>query len=293
MSVTKKIIDSFSVRDSLNPKVWENPKDPNKAMMVPKVRKALLRIAEEFIDYLGEEIFVDDIVLTGSLANFNWSEYSDFDLHIHIDLKQFGKDSDLYKELFDLKKFIFNERHNIKIYGYDDELYAQDVEEPHVASGVFSVMNDEWLTKPKKVNFEDCQSKEEIIVAMAKDFGLEVKANTSRERLFEIALSLAVNQGIIPIGTPIEWVDRLLNETIAASRRLMDYNPRMGKFDMVYFSAELDDLTPDSLERRLAWEKYCRSVFYFPIQESHMRILDMAPSSIIAKFIDSYIKNNN
>jgi len=109
---------------------------------------------EEFIDYLGEDIFVDDIVLTGSLANFNWSEYSDFDLHIHIDLKQFGKDSDLYKELFDLKKFIFNERHNIKIYGYDVELYAQDVEEPHVASGVYSVMDDEWLTKPKKVNFE-------------------------------------------------------------------------------------------------------------------------------------------
>lgn len=154
MSVTKKIIDSFSIRDTLNPKVWENPKDPNKATMVPKVREALLRIAEEFIDYLGENIFVDDIVLTGSLANFNWSEYSDFDLHIHIDLQQFGKDSDLYKELFDLKKFIFNERHNIKIYGYDVELYAQDVEEPHVASGVFSVMNDEWLTKPKKVNFE-------------------------------------------------------------------------------------------------------------------------------------------
>lgn len=154
MSVTKKIIDSFSVRDTLNPKVWENPKDPNKVTMVPKVREALLRIAEEFIDYLGEDIFVDDIVLTGSLANFNWSEYSDFDLHIHIDLKQFGKDSDLYKELFDLKKFIFNERHNIKIYGYDVELYAQDVEEPHVASGVYSVMDDEWLTKPKKVNFE-------------------------------------------------------------------------------------------------------------------------------------------
>ena len=153
MSVTKKIIDSFSVRDSLNPKVWENPKDPNKATMVPKVREALLRIAEEFIDYLGEDIFVDDIVLTGSLANFNWSEYSDFDLHIHIDLKQFGKDSDLYKELFDLKKFIFNERHNIKIYGYDVELYAQDVEEPHVASGVYSILSDNTFLSNSKFTF--------------------------------------------------------------------------------------------------------------------------------------------
>jgi thioesterase domain-containing protein len=144
---------------------------------------------------------------------------------------------------------------------------------------------------PKKINPEDCQSKEEIIIAMAEDFGFEVKANTTREQLFKIALSLAVNQGIIPIGTPLEWVDRLLNETIAASRRLTDYNPRIGKFDMVYFSAELDDLTPDSLERRLAWKKYCRSVVYHPIQEKHMRILDVAPSSIIAKIIDAYIKN--
>lgn len=154
MSKFKKILKSFSIRETLNPKVWENPSEPGKAKMKSKVREGLLRIAEEFIDYLGEDIFVEDIVLTGSLANFNWSEYSDFDLHIHIDLKQFGDEAPLYKELYDLKKFIFNERHNIKIFGYDVELYAQDVSEPHVASGVYSVMNDEWLNEPKKVDFE-------------------------------------------------------------------------------------------------------------------------------------------
>lgn len=154
MSKFSNILKSFSIRDSLNPKVWENPKDPNKAVMVPKVRKALLRIAEQFIDYLGDDVFVEDIVLTGSLANFNWSEYSDFDLHIHVNMQDYENDAPLYKELFDLKKFVFNERHDIKIFGYDVELYAQDVEEPHVASGVYSVMNGEWLTKPKKTNFE-------------------------------------------------------------------------------------------------------------------------------------------
>jgi hypothetical protein len=113
-----------------------------------------LKIAEEFIDYLGDDIFVDDVVLTGSLSNFNWSEYSDFDLHILIDLQQFEKDGPLYKELFDLKKFIFNERHDIKIYGYDVELYAQDTEEVHTSSGVYSVMNNEWIDVPKKLKFE-------------------------------------------------------------------------------------------------------------------------------------------
>jgi hypothetical protein len=117
MSNFQKILDSFSIKDTLNPKIWENPKEPNKSVMIPKVRKGLMRIAEEFIDYLGEDIFVDDVHLTGSLANFNWSEFSDFDLHVIVDLKQYEKQSDLYKQLFNLKKQVFNDKHNIKIFG--------------------------------------------------------------------------------------------------------------------------------------------------------------------------------
>lgn len=153
MSNYKKILDSFSIKDTLNPKVWENPKDPNDATLVPKVRKALMRIAEEFIDYLGEDVFVEDVVLTGSLANYNWSEFSDFDLHVLVDMQQYENQVDLYKELFNLKKQVFNDKHNIKIFGYDVELYAQDTEESHYSSGVYSVMNNEWISKPTE--FED------------------------------------------------------------------------------------------------------------------------------------------
>lgn len=153
MSNYKKILDSFSIKDTLNPKVWENPEDPNDATMVVKVRKALMRIAEEFIDYLGEDVFVEDIVLTGSLANYNWSEFSDFDLHVLVDMQQYENQADLYKELFNLKKQVFNDKHDIKIFGYDVELYAQDTEESHYSSGVYSVMNNEWISKPTE--FED------------------------------------------------------------------------------------------------------------------------------------------
>ena len=153
MSNYKKILDSFSIKDTLNPKVWENPEDPNGATMVVKVRKALMRIAEEFIDYLGEDVFVEDIVLTGSLANYNWSEFSDFDLHVLVDMQQYENQADLYKELFNLKKQVFNDKHDIKIFGYDVELYAQDTEESHYSSGVYSVMNNEWISKPTE--FED------------------------------------------------------------------------------------------------------------------------------------------
>jgi predicted nucleotidyltransferase len=151
MSNLQKILDSFSVKETLNPKVWENPDDPSSATMVPKVRKALMKIAEEFIDYLGEDVFVEDVVLTGSLANFNWSEFSDFDLHVHVELQQYEEDAELYKELYNLKKQIFNDKHDIKIYGYDVELYAQDTEETHYSSGVYSIMNNEWISEPSKM----------------------------------------------------------------------------------------------------------------------------------------------
>lgn len=154
MSNYEKIIDSFSVKDSLNPKVWENPKSPKDAELKPKVRTALTKIADEFITYLGDDIFVEDIILTGSLSNFNWSEFSDFDLHILIDFKQFGKQAELYKELFNLKKQVFNDKHDIRIYKYDVELYAQDSEESHFASGVYSITDNKWITVPEKLEFK-------------------------------------------------------------------------------------------------------------------------------------------
>ena len=150
MSKLQQIIDSFSIKSTLNPKVWENPDNPKKATMVPKVRKALERIADEFVEYLGDDVFVEDVILTGSLSNFNWSEFSDFDLHIVVDMDEYGDDDELYKELFNLKKQVFNDKHNIKIFGYDVELYAQDAEESHYSSGVYSVMNNEWISEPKK-----------------------------------------------------------------------------------------------------------------------------------------------
>ena len=152
MSNFEKILHSFSIKETLNPKVWENSEDPKKAMMIPKVRKALERIADEFIDDLGEDVFVEDVYLMGSLANFNWSEYSDFDLHVIVDFEKYENQEDLYKELFDLKKKLFNDKHNIKIFGYDVEVYAQGISDESHSDGVYSVMNNEWIHKPKRTS---------------------------------------------------------------------------------------------------------------------------------------------
>ena len=152
MSNTQKILDSFSVKETLNPKVWEDFESIENTTMKPKVRKALMRIAEEFIEDLGDDVFVEDIYLMGSLANFNWSEYSDFDLHVIVDFERYEKQEDLYKELFELKKKLFNDKHDIKIFGYDVEVYAQGISDEAHSDGVYSVMNNEWIHKPKKTH---------------------------------------------------------------------------------------------------------------------------------------------
>ena len=121
--------------------------------MKPEIRERLLDIANQFVEFLDVPVFVDDIIMTGSLANYNWSNYSDVDLHIIVDFTQFPKEQiELFQKLFTLKKILFNTNHNITIKNFEVELYAQDEKEIHTSSGVYSVLFDEWITKPEKIN---------------------------------------------------------------------------------------------------------------------------------------------
>ena len=149
MSKFESILKSFHSKDNLNSKIWKE--GANDITINPKVRKKLLEISNEFIEFLKVDVVVSDIIMTGSLANYNWSEFSDIDLHIVVDFGQFSKEQlPLYEELFRLKKTLFNEKHDITIYGYEVELYVQNESESHFSSGVFSVLNDEWIVEPKK-----------------------------------------------------------------------------------------------------------------------------------------------
>ena len=102
MDKHSSILQSFSLQDKLNPEVW-NLANESSEIMKPEIRERLLEIAYEFIEFLEITVFVDDIILTGSLSNYNWSKFSDFDLHLIIDFNQFPKDAiELYQKLFNL-----------------------------------------------------------------------------------------------------------------------------------------------------------------------------------------------
>jgi hypothetical protein len=154
MAIDKKIIKSFYLQDELNPEVWDSNKSEIKPKLNSEIRDRLLKIANLFIDFLNVEIFVHDVYLLGSLTGYNWSEFSDFDLHILIDLDEAGEDKEMYEELFRLKKSIFNAAHDISIRGFETELYVQDLNEKNESQGVYSILNDKWLKTPKKEDFK-------------------------------------------------------------------------------------------------------------------------------------------
>ena len=134
------IISSFDVKDELNPTIWDNPDDPANAVMKEDIRLQLIEIANKFIEFLDYDIFIQDITMTWSLSNYNWSEFSDIDLHIMYDFNESGNEKELYKDLFKLKKTLFNSTHDITVKGYEVELYVQDINEPHISTVVYSVL---------------------------------------------------------------------------------------------------------------------------------------------------------
>jgi hypothetical protein len=91
--------------------------------------------------------------MIGSLVNYNWSKYSDIDLHIVLNYNQFPQNSkNLFVEYFDLKKIVFNQKHDIKIFGYDVECFVQDEVETTFSSGIYSILYDMWVNEPQKIN---------------------------------------------------------------------------------------------------------------------------------------------
>jgi len=146
---TSEIIKSFESQDNLNPKIWE--KEGKSYMMRPEVRDKLLETANLFMDFLGVDVVVTDIIMIGSLVNYNWSKFSDIDLHLVVNYNQFPNNSqELYAEFFDLKKIIFNDRHNIKLFGYDVECFVQSESETTFSSGIYSILYDMWVNEPKE-----------------------------------------------------------------------------------------------------------------------------------------------
>ncbi len=140
--------DDFNPKTGLHPSFWE------KDELFDKVSKKLKIIAQEFAEDVKIDTVLDDILLVGSLASFNWHKKSDIDLHLVIDFKKVNEDEDIVEDLMRLYRMRWNDDHNIRIYGHEVEIYVQDTDHKGHYAGIYSLTNDKWLKKPKKDEVE-------------------------------------------------------------------------------------------------------------------------------------------
>jgi hypothetical protein len=151
MKSVENILKSFKVQKELNPKIWTEQDN----RINPQVRQKLLEFAYQFIDSLDIDVVIDDIIVVGSIANYNWSVYSDIDLHILVDFKQFPKElKKTYIDFFDLKKIVFNQKRNVKMFGFDVEVFIEDIDMQGVSGGVYLLLDNEWVKKPKRFKMD-------------------------------------------------------------------------------------------------------------------------------------------
>jgi hypothetical protein len=173
----KKILKSFKLKDTLSTDIFE--KKNESYILKEDIREKLLKITDKFLDFINVDFFIFDIHLTGSLSNYNWSKYSDLDLHIMFDIKELVSNEDykiyedIIKNFFESKKKNWSLTTNIKIKNYEVELYVQDINDKLLSSGIYSVLNNEWIVEPIKMK-TPYEIDEKKILEKSKEFTKQI-----------------------------------------------------------------------------------------------------------------------
>lgn len=202
--------------DDLNPKLWQG------TQLKSLVRYKLLLIAQHFINFINiPNIRLVDVTISGSNAAYTYTEHSDLDLHLVVEVPRAAEMH--LKPLFDAKKNQYNYNHDIKIEGIDVELYVQPSTDKHHSAGIYSVLDDRWLSKPAQqrvdISDRDVELKVENylnkikralksndideVVAIKDELGKLRKAGLEREGEFSVE-----NIAFKVLRTK-KWIDRL------------------------------------------------------------------------------------
>lgn len=149
MMITEETIRIYN--KTLEPNLWDE-----KQNLQPEIRLDLLKIAKDFYKSTDFKTEIIDILLLGSSINYNWTPESDIDVHIIIDVKKEGLDSEHYRKFLDSLGSKWNQEHDVSIKGHKVEVYLQDITEKNSTiekarkhASMFSLLNNKWLISPK------------------------------------------------------------------------------------------------------------------------------------------------
>ena len=179
-------VDSKILHKNLNPKLW------NGTELDEEVRDKLLDISNQFYKFLDIKAKATNAFFTGSLANYNYSEYSDIDLHIEVDYSEVSDNEELVNDLFFTKSMLWELKHDIQVKGFPVQMFVQDIsKEVRKNSGIFSLTEGVWVQKPSYENFEvDTESLKKKIKKFVDKIELLDKHKLSPEKLYNHAKKL-------------------------------------------------------------------------------------------------------
>ena len=140
------ILESFEVHDTLNPKIWTSD---NK--LRPEVQDKILKIVQEFKDYIEAPLWVSDIHLVGSNASYNYHDTSDLDVHIVANYDLVDAPKELLQAFYNVQRANFKSTYDISLHGVEVELYVEDINASAVTNGIYSVLEQRWIKFPKKL----------------------------------------------------------------------------------------------------------------------------------------------
>lgn len=171
MSPSSINLSSFKLRSNLEERFWKDKK------LDSRIRLHLLDIADDFWDYVGISwVEPEQILLVGSICSYNWSRYSDVDLHILVDFSKVHKKKEFVQSYFDDKKIMWNEHHkNLKIFGYNIELYVQDIDADNTSNGIYDLEKDEWVKEPERSVLKPIGCKRDYIKSTSAKFITQIE----------------------------------------------------------------------------------------------------------------------
>jgi predicted nucleotidyltransferase len=255
-----------SIHSNLNPLIFDSEKK-----LKPQIKNLLLDISRKVLEDLDEKITVKDIVLTGSMANYTYTDQSDLDLHIIFDFKEINDDIKLVKKALDCNKFVWNIRHDIFIKEHEVELYYQDANEPHAATGMYSLMTDGWVKEPSMPSLSEIKVDKQLVVKKIRgyiSFIKMLKNEVKRDLTKDYASKLNSKAGRLLTKIKEERKEGLDEEGEFSEKNLVfKYLRNHGYID------ELIDITMETYDKALSES----------IQEQKMRHMNAVRSGITRK----------
>ena len=136
--------------EKLNKDLWSD-----EGKLDPEVWRALDRIGKEWAEFASiPKKAIKDVILTGGNANYNYTKFSDIDLHLVVD-KDMINCPDVLDDYLQSKKQLWALTHDVTVKGQPVELYAQDYKDPfRKGQGIYSLKSNKWLQEPTKYKID-------------------------------------------------------------------------------------------------------------------------------------------